>query len=85
VEIKSRNSCIMTGGPSTRVVQVTNIAPQATKDYMVQLFQLLGKIEDIRLCEAQLTLLEASDLYFSLLQIQSHEMHQFQQWEEFAI
>lgn len=41
----------MAGGPSTKVVQVTNIAPQATKDHMQQLFQVLGKIEDIRLCK----------------------------------
>lgn len=32
-----------------RVVQVTNIAPQATKDQMQTLFGYLGKIEDIRL------------------------------------
>lgn len=34
---------------STKVVQVTNIAPQATKDQMQTLFGYLGKIEDIRL------------------------------------
>lgn len=34
---------------STKVVQVTNIAPQATKDQMHVLFGYLGKIEDIRL------------------------------------
>lgn len=34
---------------STRVVQITNIAPQATKDQMQTLFGYLGKIEDIRL------------------------------------
>ncbi|XP_017771662.1 PREDICTED: probable splicing factor, arginine/serine-rich 7 [Nicrophorus vespilloides] len=33
----------------TKVVQVTNIAPQATKDQMQTLFGFLGKIEDIRL------------------------------------
>ena len=33
----------------TKVVQVTNIAPQATKDQMSTLFGYLGKIEDIRL------------------------------------
>ncbi|KAJ8977318.1 hypothetical protein NQ317_009336 [Molorchus minor] len=33
----------------TKVVQVTNIAPQATKDQMHILFGYLGKIEDIRL------------------------------------
>lgn len=39
----------MAVGSSTRVVQVTNIAPQATKDQMHILFGYLGKIEDIRL------------------------------------
>ncbi|EFA06303.1 probable splicing factor, arginine/serine-rich 7 [Tribolium castaneum] len=34
---------------NTKVVQVTNIAPQATKDQMQTLFGYLGKIEDIRL------------------------------------
>ncbi|KAJ8929933.1 hypothetical protein NQ314_017342 [Rhamnusium bicolor] len=34
---------------NTKVVQVTNIAPQATKDQMHILFGYLGKIEDIRL------------------------------------
>ncbi|XP_031327425.1 probable splicing factor, arginine/serine-rich 7 [Photinus pyralis] len=33
----------------TKVVQVTNIAPQATKDQMQTLFGYLGKIDDIRL------------------------------------
>ena len=33
----------------TKVIQVTNIAPQATRDQMHTLFSLLGKIEDIRL------------------------------------
>lgn len=33
----------------TRVVQITNIAPQATKDQMQALFGYLGKIDDIRL------------------------------------
>ncbi|KAF5306210.1 hypothetical protein FQA39_LY18944 [Lamprigera yunnana] len=33
----------------TKVVQVTNIAPQATKDQMQALFGYLGKIDDIRL------------------------------------
>lgn len=41
----------MAGGISTKVIQVTNIAPQATKDHMQQLFQVLGKIDDIRLCK----------------------------------
>lgn len=35
--------------PGTKVVQITNIAPQATKDQMQTLFGFLGKIEDIRL------------------------------------
>jgi len=35
--------------PTTKVVQITNIAPQATKDQMQTLFGFLGKIEDIRL------------------------------------
>lgn len=40
----------MTGGaPHTRVVQITNIAPQATKDQMQSLFGHIGKIEEIRL------------------------------------
>lgn len=40
----------MTGGaPNTRVVQITNIAPQATKDQMQSLFGHVGKIEEIRL------------------------------------
>ncbi|XP_060518591.1 probable splicing factor, arginine/serine-rich 7 [Cylas formicarius] len=34
---------------TTKVIQVTNIAPQATKDQMQVLFGYLGKIEDIRL------------------------------------
>jgi len=33
----------------TRVIQVTNIAPQATRDQMHTLFSHLGKIEDLRL------------------------------------
>lgn len=33
----------------TRVVQVTNIAPQATRDQMSTLFSHIGKIEDLRL------------------------------------
>ena len=32
-----------------RVIQVGNIAPQATKDQLTSLFSYLGKIEDIRL------------------------------------
>lgn len=34
---------------STRVVQVTNIAPQATRDQMYTLFSNVGKVEDIKL------------------------------------
>lgn len=34
---------------SNRVVQITNIAPQATRDQMQTLFGYLGKIDDIRL------------------------------------
>ena len=34
---------------TSRVIQVTNIAPQATRDQMNTLFSFLGKIEDIRL------------------------------------
>lgn len=41
----------MAGGSSTKVVQITNIAPQATKDQLQALFGLLGKIEEIRLCK----------------------------------
>lgn len=43
----------MAGGSATKVVQITNIAPQATKDQMAALFGLLGKIEEIRLCMFQ--------------------------------
>lgn len=41
----------MAGGSSTKVVQITNIAPQATKDQLQALFGMLGKIEEIRLCK----------------------------------
>lgn len=34
---------------STKVIQVTNIAPQATKDQMQNLFGCIGKIDEIRL------------------------------------
>lgn len=37
------------GGSTTKVVQITNIAPQATKDQMQNLFGNIGKIEEIRL------------------------------------
>lgn len=39
----------MAGGNAPRVIQVTNIAPQATKDQMQALFGNIGKIEEIRL------------------------------------
>lgn len=42
-----KSSKTVSGG--TRVIQVTNIAPQATKDQMQTLFGYLGKIDDIRL------------------------------------
>ena len=34
---------------ATKVIQVTNIAPQATRDQMHTLFSFLGKVEDLRL------------------------------------
>lgn len=37
------------GSSTTKVVQVTNIAPQATKDQMQNLFGCIGKIDEIRL------------------------------------
>ncbi|XP_037041056.1 probable splicing factor, arginine/serine-rich 7 [Bradysia coprophila] len=41
----------MTGGgfSTTKVVQITNIAPQSTKDQMMSLFGSIGKIDEIRL------------------------------------
>jgi splicing factor, arginine/serine-rich 12 len=36
-------------GLATKVVQITNIAPQATKDQMQSLFGNIGKIDEIRL------------------------------------
>lgn len=33
----------------TSIIQVTNIAPQATRDQMQTLFSFVGKIDDIRL------------------------------------
>lgn len=36
-------------GSMTKVVQITNIAPQATKDQMASLFGSIGKIDDLRL------------------------------------
>lgn len=44
----------MAGGSSTKVVQITNIAPQATKDQMHALFGIIGKVEEIRLCKLYL-------------------------------
>lgn len=38
-----------TVSPGSKVIQITNIAPQATKDQMQTLFGFIGKIEDIRL------------------------------------
>ena len=40
---------IMSIHMGTKVIQVTNIAPQATRDQMQTLFGYIGKIEDIRL------------------------------------
>lgn len=37
------------GSSTTKVVQITNIAPQATKDQMQNLFGCIGKIDEIRL------------------------------------
>lgn len=37
------------GGSPSKVVQITNIAPQATKDQMQNLFGNIGKIDEIRL------------------------------------
>lgn len=42
----------MAGGnshSSTKVIQITNIAPQATKDQMQSLFGNIGRIDEIRL------------------------------------
>lgn len=39
----------MTGSIMSKVVQITNIAPQATKDQMASLFSSIGKIDDLRL------------------------------------
>ena len=33
----------------SKIVQVSNIAPQATKDQLSALFSYIGKIDDIRL------------------------------------
>lgn len=40
---------VVSGSGCGRVIQVTNIAPQATKDQMQTLFGYLGKVEDVRL------------------------------------
>nr|CAG4644336.1 EOG090X0EEC [Lepidurus arcticus] len=40
---------ISNGSFTTRVIQASNIAPQATKDQMQTLFSAVGKVEDIRL------------------------------------
>ena len=40
---------IMDGTFNTAVIQVTNIAPQATRDQMQTLFAFVGRIEDLRL------------------------------------
>nr|CAG4652201.1 EOG090X0EEC [Triops cancriformis] len=40
---------ISNGSYGTRVIQASNIAPQATKDQMQTLFSHVGKVEDIRL------------------------------------
>ena len=47
--IFASSEVIVTMESDSRVIQVTNIAPQATKDQMVTLFSFLGKIEDLRL------------------------------------
>lgn len=39
----------MGGSSATKVVQITNIAPQCTKDQMHSLFGNIGKIDEIRL------------------------------------
>uniref|UniRef100_A0A182VQ09 RRM domain-containing protein n=1 Tax=Anopheles minimus TaxID=112268 RepID=A0A182VQ09_9DIPT len=39
----------MAGGSGTKVVQITNIAPQATKDQMQTFLGTVGKIDEIRL------------------------------------
>lgn len=41
----------MTGKVSTKVIQISNIAPQATKDQLQSIFGPLGKVEDLRLCK----------------------------------
>lgn len=43
-----KHSCNISSSVS-KVVQVTNIAPQATKDQMQNLFGCIGKIDEIRL------------------------------------
>ncbi len=34
---------------STKIIQVTNIAPQASKQQMTELFSYLGDIEELKL------------------------------------
>jgi len=36
-------------GLETKIAQVSNVAPQATKEQMQTLFAHLGKVEDLRL------------------------------------
>lgn len=43
------NSSSSSSSYTSRVVQITNIAPQATKDQMQNLFGCIGKIDEIRL------------------------------------
>lgn len=35
--------------PETKIIQVANIAPHATRDQMQALFGFIGKIDDLRL------------------------------------
>lgn len=44
-----RHRTMAGGGSPSKVVQITNIAPQATKDQMQNLFGNIGKIDEIRL------------------------------------
>jgi len=39
----------MAGEMKTKIIQVTNIAPSATKDQMKTLFSFLGKIDEAKL------------------------------------
>lgn len=49
VEMTGQTEDIISVNMGTKVIQVTNIAPQATRDQMHTLFGYVGKIEDIRL------------------------------------